>query len=83
MRTVPTIRQFQTTGPWTRAGGVTSDLWPQWISPYPDFYFAISNIPRPDVAGMMGNPFGFAQTASSMYGIAETDRHLVPGFTVQ
>jgi len=30
-------RQFQTNGPWTLAGGVTSDLWPQWIRPYPDF----------------------------------------------
>ena len=30
-------RQFQTNGPWTLAGGVTSDLWPNWIRPYPDF----------------------------------------------
>jgi len=30
-------RQFQINGPWTHPGGVTSDLWPQWIRPYPDF----------------------------------------------
>jgi len=30
-------RQFQTNGPWTLAGGVTADLWPEWIRPYPDF----------------------------------------------
>ena len=30
-------RQFQTNGPWTLAGGVTPDMWPKWIKPYPDF----------------------------------------------
>jgi len=30
-------RKFQTNGPWTQAGGVTADQWPQWIRPYPDF----------------------------------------------
>jgi prepilin-type N-terminal cleavage/methylation domain-containing protein len=30
-------RQFQTNGPWTRAGGVAPTDWPDWIRPYPDF----------------------------------------------
>ena len=30
-------RKFQTNGPWTLAGGVTSDLWPEWIRPFADF----------------------------------------------
>ena len=30
-------RQWQTDGPWTLAGGVTADMWPDWIRPYPDF----------------------------------------------
>jgi hypothetical protein len=30
-------RQWNTTGPWTIAGGVQPDQWPEWIRPYPDF----------------------------------------------
>ncbi|UCF17902.1 MAG: type II secretion system protein [Phycisphaerales bacterium] len=30
-------RQWHTNGPWTLAGGVTADQWPEWIRPYPDF----------------------------------------------
>jgi len=30
-------RRFNTSGPWTRAGGVLSINWPAWIRPYPDF----------------------------------------------
>ena len=29
--------KFQTNGPWILAGGVTPDMWPKWIQPYPDF----------------------------------------------
>jgi len=30
-------RQWNTSGPWTLAGGVTAEDWPEWIRPYPDF----------------------------------------------
>lgn len=30
-------KEFNTAGPWTMAGGVTSDLWPEWMSNLPDF----------------------------------------------
>jgi prepilin-type N-terminal cleavage/methylation domain-containing protein len=30
-------RQFATDGPWTLAGGVTSDQWPDWIRPFTDY----------------------------------------------
>ncbi len=30
-------RQFDTSGPWTTAGGVRSTDWPEWIRPYQDF----------------------------------------------
>jgi prepilin-type N-terminal cleavage/methylation domain-containing protein len=30
-------KTFNTTGPWTVAGGVTADKWPDWIRPYKDY----------------------------------------------
>ena len=30
-------REFNTRGPWTRAGGVAPEDWPDWIRPYPDY----------------------------------------------
>jgi len=30
-------RDFDTTGPWTRAGGVSSEDWPEWMRKYPDY----------------------------------------------
>jgi len=30
-------RKFNTTGPWTQAGGVQTGDWPDWIRPYPDY----------------------------------------------
>ncbi len=30
-------RKFATNGPWTQAGGVTSDQWPEWIRPFADY----------------------------------------------
>jgi hypothetical protein len=30
-------RQWNISGPWTLAGGVTVDMWPDWIRPYPDY----------------------------------------------
>jgi prepilin-type N-terminal cleavage/methylation domain-containing protein/prepilin-type processing-associated H-X9-DG protein len=30
-------RSFNTRGPWTRAGGVNDENWPEWIRPYKDY----------------------------------------------
>lgn len=30
-------RTFDTTGPWTKAGGVEASNWPQWIRPLKDY----------------------------------------------
>jgi prepilin-type N-terminal cleavage/methylation domain-containing protein/prepilin-type processing-associated H-X9-DG protein len=30
-------RQFETTGPWTKAGGVKPDEWPQWMRRFKDY----------------------------------------------
>lgn len=30
-------RLFDTTGPWTRAGGVLSEDWPEWMRPFKDY----------------------------------------------
>jgi prepilin-type processing-associated H-X9-DG protein len=30
-------RTFNTSGPWTKAGGVTADKWPAWISTFKDY----------------------------------------------
>jgi prepilin-type N-terminal cleavage/methylation domain-containing protein len=30
-------REFNTSGPWTRAGGVIDADWPDWLRPFPDF----------------------------------------------
>jgi prepilin-type N-terminal cleavage/methylation domain-containing protein len=30
-------RSFNTSGPWTMAGGVADDQWPEWIRPFKDF----------------------------------------------
>jgi len=30
-------RQFNTSGPWTRAGGVQSDNWPEWMRTFKDY----------------------------------------------
>ena len=30
-------RQFDTTGPWTKAGGVDPSSWPEWIRRFKDY----------------------------------------------
>ncbi len=30
-------RTYDTTGPWTKAGGVTADRWPQWMRGYKEY----------------------------------------------
>ena len=30
-------KSFNTQGPWTLAGGVTADMWPDWIRPFRDY----------------------------------------------
>ncbi|MHC4355753.1 MAG: hypothetical protein ACYS0H_23890, partial [Planctomycetota bacterium] len=30
-------KRFNTTGPWTKAGGVEASNWPQWIRPFKDY----------------------------------------------
>jgi hypothetical protein len=30
-------RQFDTTGPWTKAGGVRSEDWPEWMGSFDDY----------------------------------------------
>ena len=31
-------RQFDTSGPWTKAGGVQASSWPDWINRFKDYY---------------------------------------------
>jgi hypothetical protein len=30
-------RSFNTAGPWTKAGGVSPEDWPEWIRPFKDY----------------------------------------------